>query len=116
MAADPRTSARRSLAVPIAGAAALAIAASPAPAAAQASGLSASIVVGAWTFRPTLEVRVRGEYRRHPFDVGGDAYASTAVLAEAYQSTLPAISYRAPQVNDAYFVTERIQLGLAVDR
>jgi Alginate export len=113
---DPRTRARRSLAAPIAGAAAIAIAASPAPAAAQASVLSDSIVVGAWTFHPTLEVRVRGEYLRHPFDVGGDTYASTAVLAEAYKSTLPAISYRAPQVNDEYFVTERIQLGLAVDR
>src|ERR1700733_10588366 len=77
----------RSARLSIAGAAALAIAASPAPAAAQASVLSDSIVVGAWTFRPTLEVRVRGEYRRHPFDVGGDTYASTAVLAEAYQST-----------------------------
>jgi hypothetical protein len=106
----------RALACPIACAAALVVVASPSPAAAQAQVLPDSFVVGAWTFRPTLEVRVRGEYRRHPFDVGGDTYASTAVLAEAYPSALPAISYRAPQVNDEYFVTERIRLGLAVDR
>jgi hypothetical protein len=100
----------------LASAAAIAISAAAPDAAAQASPLPDSIAVGAWTFRPTLEVRVRGEYRRHPFDVGGDSYASTAVLAETLRSTLPPIASRAPQVNDEYFVAERIRLGLAVDR
>src|SRR6185437_4412332 len=85
-------------------------------AAAQASPLPDSFVVGEWTFRPSLDVRVRGEYRRHPFDAGGDVYDSTAVLAEAYQSTLPKITSTQPPVANEYFVTERARVGLAVDR
>ncbi len=86
------------------------------PAAAQASLLPDSIAVGAWTFRPSLEVRIRGEYRRHPFDAGGDVYDPTAVLAEDYQSSLPKVTATQPQVYNQYFVTERARLGLGVDR
>jgi len=97
-------------------AAGLSLASSASPAAAQASPLPDSFVVGAWTFRPSLDVRIRGEYRRHPFDAGGDVYDSTAILAEAYQSTLPGVASTQPAVDNQYFVTERARLGLAVDR
>jgi hypothetical protein len=105
------------LAAPFAVAAvAMALASSPARAFAQASPLPDSFAVGAWTFRPELEVRIRGEYRRHPFDAGGDVYDPTAVLADAYQSTLPTVGSTQPALSDQYFVTERTRLGLAVDR
>src|ERR1700761_3798801 len=86
---------------------ALALASSPSLALAQASPLPDTFTVGAWTFRPLLEVRVRGEYRRHPFDAGGDVYDSSAVLAAGYQSTLPQVSGTQPGVKDQYFVSER---------
>ncbi len=85
-------------------------------AAAQVSPLPDSYVVGAWTFRPTVEVRIRGEYRRHPVDVGGDVYSPTAVLYEDTGSTLPKVTSTQPAVRDQYFVAERARLGLAVDR
>jgi hypothetical protein len=85
-------------------------------AAAQAAPLPDSFVVGAWTLRPSLEVRIRGEYRRHPFDVGGDVYSPTAVLAEDYGSTLPKVTETQPGVKNQYLLTERARLGLAVDR
>ena len=94
----------------------LSVASSASRAAAQASPLPDSFVVGAWTFRPSLEVRVRGEYRRHPFDAGGDVYDPTAVLAEDYQSALPRVVGTQPEVSNQYYVTERARLGLAVDR
>ena len=50
-------------------------------ASAQPAPAGESISLGGFTFRPSLEVRVRGEYRRHPIDTGGDVYASSAVLA-----------------------------------
>ena len=92
------------------------MASSSSPAAAQASPLPDSFVVGAWTFRPSLDVRIRGEYRRHPFDAGGEVYDPTAVLAEDYESTLPKVASTQPAVANQYFVTERARLGLAVDR
>jgi hypothetical protein len=95
---------------------ALALVTSPSLALAQASPIPESITVGAWTFRPTLEVRVRGEYRRHPFDAGGAVYDASAIFAEDYQSRLPKVSATQPAVNDQYFVAERSRLGLAVDR
>ena len=86
------------------------------PVLAQASPLPESIAVGAWTFRPSVEVRVRGEYRRHPFDAGGDVYDSTAVLSESARSALPRVTSTQPQVQNQYFVAERARLGLAIDR
>lgn len=94
----------------------LSIAALSAGAAAQATPLPDTITVGAWTFRPLVEVRVRGEYRRHPFDAGGLGYSPTAVLYEDYGTTLPKVVDRQPGVFNQYFVTERARLGLAVDR
>ena len=95
---------------------------SPSLAAAQAAPFSDGISVGAWTFRPLLEVRVRGEYRRNPFDQGGTAFNPTAVLAEAPTTALPPTAtflqpgVTPPQVQNQYFISERARLGLAVDR
>jgi hypothetical protein len=94
----------------------LSLASSSSPAAAQASPLPDTFAVGAWTFRPSLEVRVRGEYRRHPIDAGGDVYDPTAVLAEDVNSTLPKVTTTQPVVNNQFFISERARLGLAVDR
>lgn len=93
----------------------LLLASSPSRAAAQASPLPDSFTLGTWTFRPLIEVRVRGEYRRDPFDAGGDVYAPSAVLAEAYQSELPPVAVKQPPVQNQYFVAERSRLGLAID-
>ncbi|MEO7327588.1 MAG: alginate export family protein [Minicystis sp.] len=94
----------------------LTLASASSRASAQAPPLSESIVIGAWTFRPSLEVRVRGEYRRHPIDTGGKVYDATAVLAEGYQSTDPTVTDALPGVKNQYLVSERTRLGLAVDR
>lgn len=83
---------------------------------AQAPPLPESIAIGAWTFRPSLEARLRGEYRRHPVDIGGTVFDSTAVLAEGYQTTLPTILGTQGDVNAQFFAAERVRLGLAVDR
>ena len=94
----------------------LALCSTSALARAQATPLSESIVVGAWTFRPSLEVRVRGEYRRHPVDTGGAIYSGTAVLGESYGSTLPEARGAFAATPDQLYVSERSRLGLAVDR
>ena len=94
----------------------LALCSTSALARAQATPLSESIVVGGWTFRPSLEVRVRGEYRRHPVDTGGAVYNTTAVLAESYRSTQPGVRDVRAATPDQLSVSERSRLGLAVDR
>jgi hypothetical protein len=94
----------------------LALCSTSALARAQATPLSESIVVGGWTFRPSLEIRVRGEYRRHPVDTGGAVYATTAVLGESYGSTLPGLRSFGAATPDQFYVSERSRLGLAVDR
>lgn len=97
---------------------------------AQAPPLSESIVIGAWTFRPSLEARLRGDYRRDAFQLDrrsiyvakGAAASSDAVLGDQYNSNLPpAVANRAcdPGVDcagDVWSMSERIRLGLAVDR
>lgn len=85
-----------------------------APALAQLVPLEEGIAVGQWRFYPSLELRLRGEYRRHPVDVGGDVYADTAVQAEAYRSRLPTIVERVPAVDDEVVLSERARLGLEV--
>lgn len=94
----------------------LALCSTSALARAQAAPLSESIVIGAWTFRPSLELRVRGEYRRHPVDTGGAIYGSTAVLGESYGSTLPVVRGVGAATPDQLYLSERSRLGLAVDR
>ncbi len=92
------------------------------PAFAQAPPLNESIVIGAWTFRPSLEARLRGEYRRNAFQLGGTAiYENDAVLGDAYKSNVPVSSGTrdpadAAGPTDVWGISERIRLGLAVDR
>ncbi len=94
----------------------LALCSMSAAARAQATPLSEAIVIGSWTFRPSLEVRVRGEYRQHPVDTGGALYTTTAVLGESYGSTQPSVREVSPARTDQFYVSERSRLGLAVDR
>ena len=84
-------------------------------ASAQLEELREGIPVGEWTFYPSLEVRVRGEYRRDPVDVGGDVYARTAVQHEGYQSSAPTVVRRDPAVSDLWLASERVRLGLGVE-
>lgn len=91
---------------------------------AQAPPLNESIVIGAWTFRPSLEARIRGEYRSEPFQLDRPILysQSDAVLGDAYDSNLPPSAFAGidlsniPPLTDAWAVTERLRLGLAVDR
>ncbi len=58
------------------------------------------IAVGDWQLAPTMEVRVRGEYRRDAADLGG----------------LDFFGRRTPRVRDAWLVMERARLGVGVER
>ena len=76
-------------------------------------------MIGAWTFRPSLEARLRGEYRRDAFQLGGLAlYSNDAVLGDGYKSNLPPSGgiREFSNTTDAWAISERIRLGLAVDR
>lgn len=86
----------------------------PAQASAQFESSAEGIEIGDWLFRPSLEIRVRGEYRRNPVDVGGDAYASDAVWADDYLSTSPPLANSFPRVFDRWSLGERARLGLGV--
>jgi hypothetical protein len=88
----------------------------PASASAQAAPLLDSYTIGAWTFRPSLELRFRGEYRRNPVDSGGALYSSTAILADGYRLNLPDTLNTTPPVQSEWLVGERARLGLSVDR
>ena len=58
------------------------------------------IALGDWMLSPSLELRVRGEYRRDPSDLGGrDFFGRTT-----------------PRVRDSWMVMERSRLGLGVER
>lgn len=70
------------------------------------------LVLGGITFRPTLGVRVRGEYRRSPVDLGGDIYASSALQADGFRSAAPTVLAREAAVRDAILLSERVRLGL----
>ncbi len=77
--------------------------------------LTEGVNVGGWVFRPIIDVRIRGEYVRHPIDMGGAIYDSYAPLAEGYKTTFPPGSGSLGAVSDRYFVAERSRLGLSVD-
>ncbi len=87
---------------------------------AQAPPLSEAIVIGGWTFRPSLEARIRGEYRRDAFQLNSRfRYDNDAVLADGLNSNLPgagAIIEFSTAPTDAWLIAERFRLGLAVDR
>jgi hypothetical protein len=99
------------------GGAALALLALSSAASAQATPLPESISIGAWTFRPSLELRLRGEYRQAPFDTGGVTFVRTGVLDDAYGKNLPeSLASPAARVENQWLTIERARVGLAVDR
>src|SRR5258705_12394082 len=78
-----------------------ALAASSPPAAAQAPPAGPErIAVGDWLLAPSLEVRLRGEYRHDAPDLGG----------------LDFFGRPSPRVRDAWMVMERSRLGLGAER
>lgn len=87
---------------------------------AQATPLPDSVSIGGFTFRPSVELRVRGEYREAPFDIGGVFFTSSAVLEDAYQSNLPprfsGNTYLTPIYPNQWAATSRARIGLGVDR
>lgn len=87
---------------------------------AQATPLPESVSLGGFTFRPSVELRVRGEYREAPFEIGGTIFTSAAVLEDAYQSNLPqryeGPLYQIPIYPNQWGATSRARIGLAVDR
>lgn len=86
------------------------------PGSAQSTGFRDGLAVGAWVFEPSIDVRIRAEYRRVPVDTGGLVYASTAILADADGSATPTIAATLPGVRDQAFVAGRTRLGLRVAR
>ncbi len=72
------------------------------------------IHVGNWVLRPSVEVRVRGEYRRRPVDVGGNVYDRTAVQSDAFASAAPGVVAVAAPALDEWLASERLRLGLGV--
>ncbi|HVK67921.1 MAG TPA: hypothetical protein VM694_25850, partial [Polyangium sp.] len=104
----------------LAAAAALALSLASPSAEAQATPLPESIPVGSFTFRPSFELRVRGEFRTDPFDIGGANFTRGAVLEDAYGTNLPprfdGLNYMTPIYTSQWAATSRARLGLAVDR
>jgi hypothetical protein len=81
---------------------------------AQMAAFDQGITIGEWTFRPIVQVRVRGEYRRQPFTTGGDLNASTATFAHEPTGDAPPRTGRVPEATDGWMVGERSRLGLDV--
>jgi len=92
---------------------ALAALGAPAAAFAQAPPLSESIVVGAWTFRPSVEIRVRGEYRRDDLGLVG---IPTAVQEALSESLFAIKGLDSLTTQNAWALSERARFGLKVDR
>ncbi len=82
---------------------------------AQLTALDEGVAIGDFTFFPSLEVRIRGEYRRHPVDVGGEVYERTAVQSVGYRSASPAVVRVDERVYDQWLLSERSRLGLRVE-
>lgn len=81
-------------------AAGLAFALAPEAKAQTAPTAPEKIAVGEWLFAPTLQVRVRGELRRDPADLGGlDFYGRLS-----------------PRIRTSWVVLERSRLGLSAER
>ncbi|MFO0555141.1 MAG: hypothetical protein U0271_42580 [Polyangiaceae bacterium] len=67
-----------------------------------------SFEVGGFVFRPIVEVRVRGEYRRNPLSDG--LYVDSPILSK----TMPVGTSDLPY-EDEFYVWERARLGLEVE-
>lgn len=94
------------------GAVLLSLLVAPARAEAQAPPLPESVTIGAWTFRPSVELRVRGEYRRDPLPMTD---VSQAVLWEPPSGASGSTFVGIPSEN-LWSVGERTRLGMAVER
>jgi hypothetical protein len=81
---------------------------------AQLESLEEGLAVGSWTFYPSVEVRVRGEYRRNPPEIGGDLYDKTAVQHDGFRSAVPGVVLRSAAVADEWLASERARLGMEV--
>jgi hypothetical protein len=109
----------RSHATLASGAAALSLLLASTTAQAQATPLPESIPVGAWTFRPSVELRLRGEYRHALFEAGGVLFAQSGVFGDAPGSNLPQqvpTTFQPAAIENAWALVERARIGLAVDR
>ncbi|MBW2523562.1 MAG: alginate export family protein [Deltaproteobacteria bacterium] len=82
-----------------------------APSWAQLETLDEGVSVGDWTFRPTIDLRIRGEYRHNPPTTGGDVYTTTAVLVPDATDGQPPVG----RVSDQWLVAERTRLGLTAE-
>jgi Alginate export len=87
---------------------------------AQATPLPESVLIGGFTFHPSIELRVRGEYRQTPFDIGGVYFTRAAVLEDDFKSNLPphfeGATYLTPLYSNQWAATSRARIGLSVDR
>jgi Alginate export len=91
----------------------------PGVAHAQMEPLEEGLSVGDWTFYPSLELRIRSEYRRDPVDVGGDVPDRTALQYDGLDEDgvgqpTPAVLRRDPAVRDQILMSERARLGMGV--
>jgi hypothetical protein len=75
------------------------------PAAAQPESPPDGVTIGDFWFRPSLELRVRGEYERHPVD--------TSTIELPLLGSTPAA---APGADQQWVVHERTRLGLSAER
>ncbi|MBW2453228.1 MAG: alginate export family protein [Deltaproteobacteria bacterium] len=82
---------------------------------AQLAALDEGVALGDFTFFPSLEVRIRGEFRRHPVDVGGEVYERTAVQSVGHLSAAPTVVRVDDPVYDQWLLSERSRLGLRVE-
>ncbi|MBM4374398.1 MAG: alginate export family protein [Deltaproteobacteria bacterium] len=73
------------------------------------------VEVGDWKLRPLIDVRVRGEYRRSPVDLGGDVYEASALQLDGFRSAAPEVVERLPSVLHAYDLSERVRLGMGFE-
>jgi hypothetical protein len=87
-----------------------------APAEAQPATVEEGVQLWGWSFRPALEVRVRGEYRNQPVDVGGNVYRSSAVLGDGLGLSTPQVAYGTAPVEHSWSIAERTRLGLSAAR
>lgn len=74
----------------------------------------AELHLGDWTFQPSVAVRTRAEFRRHPVDLGGSVFASNAVQADGFGSAAPSVTASLPSVANAFALSERVRLGLGL--
>ncbi len=83
--------------------------------AAQVEDLSKGIGIGDWFFRPSIALRMRGNFRRRGLDVGGDVYTSTAVLGDGFRDAVPPVAVRQPAVDAVWGLASRARFGLSAE-